>query len=60
MSDFITKDSQLLCENEEFKTFIENERIQMPETNSDIYKFLDHVISENFMNVISKKVIFKI
>lgn len=60
MSDFITSDKQLLCESEEFKTFVETEGIKLPETNQDVYKFLNSVINENFINIISKKIIFKI
>lgn len=59
MSDFISNDQQLLCESQDFKTFIENESIQVPDINTDIYKFLDNVINESLVDVISKKVIFK-
>ena len=58
LNDFISKDQTLLCEGDEFKDFIEKERIQVFE-NTAVNQFLDEIINENYLRVITKKVQFK-
>jgi len=59
LSDFITPDQNLLCESEDFKNFIETERLQIFE-NTAVNQFLDQIINENFLRVITKKIQFKL
>lgn len=58
LNDFMTADQTLLCESDEFKDFIEKERVQVFE-NTAVNQFLDEYINESFLRVITKKVQFK-
>lgn len=59
LSDFITPDQNLLCESEEFKNFIDTEKLEVFE-NTAVNQFLDQIINENFLRVITKKIQFKL
>lgn len=51
--------SSLLCENVEVG-LLESDHIQICENGYCVTRFLDDIISEQFMNVISKKIKFRI
>jgi len=59
LNDFISNDQTLLCENEDFKSFIETERIQICE-NTVVTQFINQIINENMLSIITKKIHFKI
>ena len=59
LNDFISNDQTLLCENEDFKSFIETERIQLCE-NTVVTQFINQIINENMLSIITKKIHFKI
>lgn len=59
LNDFISKDQTLLCESEELKEFIDREKIQISE-NKAVIQFIDQIINENFLNIVSKKILFRV
>lgn len=60
LNDFITKDQDLLYEADGFKEFIENEGVSLDKTDNDVRRFLNEIINEQFHQVISKKIYFKL
>ncbi len=57
-SDFISHDQTMLYEGEELQTFMETEGLNLQQTPSDISNFIHEVIHENFLDVVTKKIIF--
>jgi len=60
LNDFIGPDQTLLYENsDELNDFIKSERIQLSE-HDDVARFLDQVITENYRDIITKKIMFNL
>ena len=51
--------SSLICEGHEFE-LLDQDQITICEGNYCVRKFIDDVINEDFMSVISKKIEFRI
>jgi hypothetical protein len=58
LSDFISSDQSMLYEGEELQNFMETEGMSFDRTPPAIHKFISEVINENFLSVITKKIIF--
>jgi hypothetical protein len=49
----------LLCESADIVTLIESDHLRICEGDACVIKFIDDIINESFLDIISKKIIFK-
>ncbi len=59
LNDFISQDQELLYEADGFKEFLEMEGLNL-DRNNPVKRFLNEIINEQFHQVISKKIHFKL
>lgn len=58
--DFISPDQDMLYECDEFREFLESESIDLSKPNDNVQRFINDIINENFLPIISKQIYFKI